>query len=151
MRERPLVSTMTAILELSCPISFTGRSRRNLQPERGRKRARVSISTTPYSEVQRAQKERATPDVADLGAQKWLSLQTCAIAQKEVASRKAQADGTCFPAVTLLREACKRQKEELGEARTVWEKRTGRRLGADGRDDELFSCLRLESRSMDIE
>ena len=117
------------------------------QPKRGRKRTLVSISTTSYKEVQRVQKERATPDVADLGAHKWFSLQTCAIGQKEVAGRKAQAEGACFPAVTLLKEACKRQKSELEEARAVWEKRTGRRLGADGRDDELLSCLRLESRT----
>ena len=99
--------------------------------------------------MQRVQKERATPDVADLGAQKWFSLQSCAIAQKEVAVRNATVGGTCFPAVTLLHDACRRQKEELQEARTVWEQRTGRRLGADGRDDELFSCLRIESRGTD--
>jgi hypothetical protein len=39
----------------------------------------------------------------------------------------------------------------IAGARTVWEQRTGRRLGADGRDDELFSCLRLESRGTDDE
>ena len=73
------------------------------------------------------------------------------IAQKEVAVRNAQAGGTFFPAANLLRDACRRQKEELQEARTVWEQRTGRRLGADGRDDELLFCLRLESRSSDGE
>ena len=31
----------------------------------------------------------------------------------------------------------------------VGEQRTGRRMGADGRDDELFSCLRIESRGTD--
>ena len=151
IRDRFLASTMTAMLELSCPVSFGGTILGREQPKRGRKRTLVSISTTSYKDVQRVQKERSTPDVADLGAQKWFSLQTCAIGQKEVASRKAQAEGSCFPAVTLLKEACKRQKEELGEARAVWEQRTGRRLGADGRDDELLSCLRLESRSKDCE
>jgi hypothetical protein len=107
IRDRFLTSTMTAMLELACPVSLTARTFRREQPKRSRKRTLVSISTTSYKEVQRA--------------------------------------------VTLLREACKRQKEELGEARTVWEKRTGRRLGADGRDDELLSCLRLESRSKDVE
>jgi hypothetical protein len=139
IRDRFLASTMTAMLELSCPVSFGGTILSREQPKRGRKRTLVSISTTSYKDVQRVQKERSTPDVADLGAQKWFSLQTCAIGQKEVASRKAQAEGSCFPAVTLLKEACKRQKEELGEARAVWEKRTGPRLGADGRDGELFS------------
>jgi hypothetical protein len=148
MRDRFLVSAMTAMLELSCPISLGGSPPNREHPKRGRKRTLTSISTTSYKEVQRVQKERSTPDVADLGAQKWFSLQTCAIGQKEVAGRKAQAG---FPATTLLKEACKRQKAELEEARTVWEKRTGRRLGADGRDDELLSCLRLESRSKDCE
>ena len=151
MRDRFLVSTMTAMLELSCPFSLGGRTISREQPKRGRKRTLESITTTSYREVQRVQKERSTPDVADLGAQKWFSLQTCAIGQKEAAGRKAQAEGACFPAVTLLAEACKRQKEELGKARAVWEKRAGRRLGADGRDDELLSCLRLESRSKDCE
>jgi hypothetical protein len=128
-----------------------GRTLSHEQPKRGRKRTLVSISTTSYTEVQRVQKERSTPDVADLGAHKWFSLQICAIGQKEVAGRKAQAEGACFPAVTLLKEACRRQKAELEEARAVWEKRTGRLLGADGRDDELLSCLRLESRSKDCE
>ncbi len=141
MRDRFLASTMTAMLELSCPlaISLGGRTISREQPKRGRKRTLVSISTTSYKEVQRVQKEQSTPDVADLGAQKWFSLQTCAIGQKEVAGRKAQAEGACFPAMTLLKVACKRQKEEVGKARAVWEKRTSRQLGADGRDDELLS------------
>ncbi len=85
MRERLLASTMTAMLELSCPLSLVARTRtrRNLQLKRSRKRTctlvTVSISTTLYREVQRVQKERSTPDVADLGARKWFSLQTCAI------------------------------------------------------------------------
>ena len=151
MRERFLVSTMTAMLELACPISFTARVFRDPLPKRSRKRTLDSIHTTAYTDIQRVLKERTTPDVADLGAQKWFSLQTCAIAQKEAAGRSAQLDGSCFPATTLMREACRRQKEELQEARGAWERRTGRRLGADGRDDELYSCLRLESRSSDSE
>ena len=151
MRERFLVSTMTALLELACPISSGASSFRAPTAQRSRKRTLTSISTTSYTEVQRVQKERTTPNVADLGAQKWFSLQTCSIAQKEVAVRNAQAGGIFFPAANLLRDACRRQKEELQEARTVWEQRTGRRLGADGRDDELLFCLRLESRSSDGE
>jgi hypothetical protein len=145
----------TAFQKKKGPISFGGRPLSREPPKRGRKRTLGSISTTSYKEVQRVQKEQSTPDVADLarGAHKWFSLQTCAIGQKEIAGRKAQAEGACFPAATLLKEACKRQKSELAEARTVWEKRTGRRLGTEGRDDsdELLSCLRLESRSADCE
>jgi len=151
VRERYLVSMMTALLELACPINSAARSFRPPPTQRSRKRTLTSIHTTAYTEVQRVQRERTTPNVADLGAQKWFSLQTCAIAQKEVAVRNATVGGTCFPAVTLLHDACRRQKEELQEARTVWEQRTGRRLGADGRDDELFSCLRIESRGTDDE
>jgi hypothetical protein len=108
MRDRFLASTMTAMLELACPISLGGRTLSREQPKRGRKRTLVSISTTSPKEVQRVQKERSTPDLADLGAHKWLSLQTCAIGQKEVAAPDSRAarlklsEGACFPAVTHL-------------------------------------------------
>ena len=107
MRERFLVSTMTALLELACPISSGASSFRAPTAQRSRKRTLTSISTTSYTEVQRVQKERTTPNVADLGAQKWFSLQTCSIAQKEVAVRNAQAGGIFFPAANLLRDACR--------------------------------------------
>ncbi len=107
IRDRFLASTMTAMLELACPISFGGTPLSREPPKRGRKRTLMSISTTAYREVQRVQKEQSTPDVADLGAHKWFSLQACAIGQKEIAGRKAQAEGACFPAATLLKEACK--------------------------------------------
>jgi hypothetical protein len=40
---------------------------------------------------------------------------------------------------------------ELKEARTAWENRTGKKSQNDGLDDDLAFCLRLESRSSDLE
>jgi hypothetical protein len=40
---------------------------------------------------------------------------------------------------------------ELNEARSAWESRTGRKSQNDGLDDDLAFCLRLESRSSDLE
>ena len=59
IRDRFLASTMTAMLELSCPVSFGGTILSREQPKRGRKRTLVSISTSSYKDVQRVQKERS--------------------------------------------------------------------------------------------
>jgi hypothetical protein len=89
--------------------------------------------------------------VASLGATKWFSRMACAIQQKQATINCSKSEGQPFPAVTLLRKACQLQMTELKEARSAWESRTGRKSRNDGLDDDLAFCLRLESRSSDLE
>ena len=53
--------------------------------------------------------------------------------------------------MTLLQKACQLQTDELKAARSVWERRTGRKSGNDGIEDDLAFCFRLESRSSDLD
>jgi hypothetical protein len=56
MRMRYYVSTMTAILELHCPLNFSAPTKRDPTPRRDRKRATGSLSPVPFETVQRAQR-----------------------------------------------------------------------------------------------
>jgi hypothetical protein len=105
----------------------------------------------PFETVQRVQKEKSTPEVASLGATKWFSRMACAIQQKQATINCSKSEGQPFPAVTLLQKACQLQMTELKEARSAWENRTGKKSQNDGLDDDLAFCLRLESRSSDLE
>jgi hypothetical protein len=153
MRARYYVSTMTAILELRCPLNFSAPTKREPAPRRDRKRATGSLSPVPFETVQRVQREKSTPEVASLGAAKWLSRMACAtrIQQKQATINCSKSEGQPFPAVTLLQKACQLQMTELKEARSAWENRTGKKSQNDGLDDDLAFCLRLESRSSDLE
>ena len=90
-----------------------------------------------------------TPDVATLGATKWFANKACALQQKKLTIRNATSDKEIFPAVTLLQKAYQLQEQELKTARAIWENRTGCKSRADGIDDEITLCHRLESRSSD--
>ncbi len=150
MRERFYVSTMTAMLELHCPLNFSAPTKRDPAPRRDRKRATGSLRPVPFETVQRAQREKMTPEVATLGATKWFSRMACAIQQKQATINRSKSEGQTFPAVTLLQKACQLQMNELKEARSAWESRTGQKSQNDGLDDDLAFCLRLESRSSDL-
>jgi hypothetical protein len=78
-----------------------------------------------------------TPEVATLGATKWFATQACAIQQKQATINCSKSEGTAFPAMALLQKACQLQKDELKEARSVWENRTGRKSEKDGNDGDL--------------
>ena len=147
MRERYCISSMTALLELHCPLNFTAPTKRDPAPQRGRKRATGSLRPVSFETVQRAQRDKLTPEVATLGATKWFSRMACAIQQKQATINFSKAEGKAFPAVTLLKKACQLQMDELKEAREAWENRVGRKSRNDGLDDDLAFCLRLESRS----
>jgi hypothetical protein len=150
MRVRYYVSTMTAMLELRCPLSFSAPTKRDPAPRRDRKRATGSLSPVPFETAQRAQREKSTPEVASLGATKWFSRMACAIQQKQATIYCPKSEGQTFPAVTLLQKACQLQMTELKEALGAWESRTGKKSQNDGLDDDLAFCLRLESRSSDL-
>ena len=150
IRERYLVSTMTAILELRCPLNFSVPAKKVPKPPRERKRVTGSLHPVPFTEVQRIQREKNTPDVAMLGASKWFARMACALQQKKATIRQASSAGETFPAVTLLRKAYQMQETELKEARETWESRTGCKSRMDGIDDEIAFCPRLESRSSDL-
>ncbi len=147
IRERFLVSTMTAVLELRCPLIFSTPEKKDPKTPRERKRVTGSLKPVPFIEVQRAQRDKSTPDVAVLGASKWFARMACALQQKKATIRQAGPEGELFPAATLLRKAYQMQETELKEARENWESRTGCKSRMDGIDDELASCPRLESRS----
>ena len=70
MRERFCVSTMTAVLGLHCPLNFSAPTKRDPEPRRDRKRATGSLRPVPFEKVQRAQREKMTPEMATLGATK---------------------------------------------------------------------------------
>jgi hypothetical protein len=56
IRERFLVSTMTALLELHCPLNFAAPAKKEPVPRQGRKRATGNLQPIPFSEVQRGKK-----------------------------------------------------------------------------------------------
>ena len=151
IRERFLVSTMTAILELHCPLNFSAPTKKDPVAKRGRKRAAGTLKPIPFQEIQKVQKERSTPDVATLGATRWFATQACAIQQKQATISCTKSEGRAFPALTLLKKACQLQQDELKEARSVWENRTGGKSRNDGIEDDLAFCFRLESRSSNLD
>ncbi|MEI7776168.1 MAG: hypothetical protein WCK17_15495, partial [Verrucomicrobiota bacterium] len=151
IRERFLVSTVVALLDFACPLRFDEASHRTRSaPTRGRKRARGTIQSVPFDEVQRRQRERSTPDLAELATRKWVEAQRCSIQVKLSTVRNIKTDtARGFPAVRLLKAACEQQQAELRKVESEWKRRTGStaNLGEDA--EETHFCLGLESRTSD--
>ena len=122
IRERYWVSTMTALLDFACPFSFDEVPQRSpTAPSRGRKRALGTIQSIPFDEVQRRQRERSTPDLAELATRKWVDAQRCSIQVKLSTIRNVKTDvARSFPAVRLLKAACEQQQTQNSPVDNPW-------------------------------
>jgi hypothetical protein len=145
IRERFWASTMTALLDLGCPLSFGEAPQREFTPpSRSRKRARGTIQSIPFDEVQRRQRERSAPDLAGLATSKWVEAQRCAIQVKLSTIRNVKTEvARSFPAVRLLKAACEQQQVELLKVESEWKRRTRSTANLGDASEELHFLFRL--------
>ena len=109
-----------------------------------------TIQSIPFDEVQRRQRERSAPDLADLATRKWADAQRCSIQVKLSTIRNIKTDvARSFPAVRLLKAACEQQQVELHRVESEWKRRTGSAANLGGDSEEPHFCLGLESRASD--
>jgi hypothetical protein len=122
IRSRYMISEITAILELGCPLDTSAPSHPPRSGSRtDRKRRRRAMAIIPYDDVLQAQTARSSPVLAESVASKWFQSTLCSIREKELAV--AHMDRTPDKdqlAAQLMRAALAKQKALLEEQRSAW-------------------------------
>jgi hypothetical protein len=146
-RDRYRVATITAILELGCPIDLTRSSRRNAPPAKERADPPM-LRTIEYAEVCQTLKERAAKDISEVGARRWFASEASSLSGKRSALRTAQRSGESdMPAAQLMQVAINKQQRLLTKEQEKWRERTGATTLESEEGKALSRCLAMEARS----
>jgi hypothetical protein len=146
-RDRYRVATITAILELGCPIDLTRVSRRNAPPTKERADPRM-LRTVGYVEVCQTLKERAAKDISEVGARRWFASEASSLGGKRAAWRAVQRNGESgMPAAQLMQAVIDKQQRLLTQEQEKWRERTGATTLESEEGKALARCLAMEARS----